>query len=252
MEKYELVIIGGGAAAFAAATKANQLGKTTLMINSGLPIGGTCVNVGCMPSKTLLTMGDELYYPQHPRFNALQNGYQPAFDFAAAIEEKDEIVAAARQSNYLNVLESLPMVTYREGHATFASPGRVEVDSKVIEGEKFLIATGSSTRPLPIPGLDDAGWLNNVTAMQLSELPESMVVIGGGPLGLEFAQMFAHFGTRVTVLEAMDQILPSHEPEIAAELRKSLEEEGIQFRTGITVENLSSLIAHVFPLEQTK
>jgi mercuric reductase len=238
MDKYDLVIIGGGAAAFAAATKANELGKTALMINAGLPIGGTCVNVGCMPSKLLLTVGDELYYPQHPRFKALQNGHQPAFDFATAIQEKDEIVAAARQSNYLNVLDSLPLVTYREGRARFVSPHQVAVDGEVISGDKFLIATGSSTRPLPIPSLDEAGWLNNVTTMQLKELPESMIVVGGGPLGLEFAQMFAHFGSRVTVLEAMDQILPRHEPEIAAELQRSLEEEGIQFRTGATLERV--------------
>ncbi len=110
--RYDLIIVGGGAAAFAAATKANDLGKTTLMINSGLPIGGTCVNVGCMPSKHLLTVGDDLYYPQHPRFRALQNGHIPTFDFVTAIEEKDEIVASARRSNYMNVVDSLEHATY--------------------------------------------------------------------------------------------------------------------------------------------
>ncbi|MFQ5933426.1 MAG: FAD-dependent oxidoreductase, partial [Dehalococcoidia bacterium] len=224
---YDLIIIGGGAAAFAAATKANDLGKSALIINSGLPIGGTCVNVGCMPSKNLLTVGDELYYDQHPRFKALQNGHKPAFDFATAIEEKDEIVASARQSNYINVVDSMDGVTYLEGRARFISSDQVEVNGEVIEGRKFIIATGSSTKQLPVPGLDEVGWLNNVTAMQLKEVPESMIVIGGGPLGLEFAQMFTHFGTRVTVLEAMDQILPMHEPEIAAELQRTLEEESI-------------------------
>jgi mercuric reductase len=238
VNRYDLIIVGGGAAAFAAATRANDLGKTTLMINSGLPIGGTCVNVGCMPSKHLLTVGDELYYPQHPRFRALQNGHAPAFDFATAIEEKDEIVASARQSNYMNVVDSLEHATYLEGRAVFVSPNRVEVNGEVLEGGKFIIAAGSSTKPLPVPGLDEAGWLNNVTAMQLHDRPDSMIVIGGGPPGLEFAQMFAHFGTQVTVLEAMDQILPRHEPEIAAELQKALEEEGIQFRIGVTIENV--------------
>ncbi len=100
MEKYDLVIVGGGAAAFAAAAKAADLGKTALMINSGLPIGGTCVNVGCMPSKHLLTVGDELYYAQHPRFEALRNGHKPPFDFATAIQGKNALVAMGRQSNY--------------------------------------------------------------------------------------------------------------------------------------------------------
>ena len=238
MSDYDLIIIGGGAAAFAAAAKANDLGRTALMINSGLPIGGTCVNVGCMPSKTLLTMGDELYYGQHPVFNALGNGHKPSFDFGVAIDEKDEIVASARQSNYINVVEALENATYLEGRARFVTERQVEVNGDTFEGEKFIVATGSSTKSLPIPGLDEVGWLNNVTAMQLRELPESMIVIGGGPLGLEFAQIFSHFGTKVTVLEAMGQILPRHEPEIAAELQRSLEQEGVEFRIGVTVEGV--------------
>ncbi len=239
MNRHDLIIIGGSAAAFAAATKANDLGKTALIINGGLPIGGTCVNVGCMPSKNLLTVGDELYYGQHPRFSALLNGHDPAFDFAAAISEKDEIVAAARQSNYINVVDFMEGVTYLEGRAKFISPTQVEVNGKVIGADKFIIATGSSTMPLPVPGLDDTGWLNNVTAMQLEERPDTMIIIGGGPLGLEFAQMFAHFGTRVTVLEAMDQILPNHEPEVAAELKRCLEDEGIAIYTGVWVEQVN-------------
>ena len=90
-------------------------------------------------------------------------------------------------------------------------PNQVEVNDETFTGDKILVATGSSTKPLPIPGMDRVDWLTNVTAMQLDHLPESMIVIGGGPLGLEFAQMFAHFGTQVTVLEAMDQILPKQE-----------------------------------------
>jgi mercuric reductase len=239
VDTYDLIIIGGGAAAFAAATKAADLGRTALMVNSGLPIGGTCVNVGCMPSKHLLTVGDELFYPQHPRFRSLADGHAPRFDFQAAIHEKDELVATARQNNYINVLENLDGVTLVEAKARFVGPKQLEAAEKVYEGDKVIIATGSSTKPLPIPGMDQVRWLNNVTAMELQELPESMLVIGGGPLGLEFAQMFTHFGTKVTVLEAMDQILPRHEPEVAAELQRSLEQEGIEFRVGVTVDSVT-------------
>ena len=240
MAKYDLVILGGGATAFAAATKANDLGKTAIMINSGLPVGGTCVNVGCMPSKNLLTVGDELYYGQHPRFKALLNGHSPSFSFATAIAEKDEIVASARQSNYINVIESLDSVTYLEGRAKLVSPNRVEVNGEEIEGEKLLIATGSSTKSLPIPGLDEVGWLSNVTAMRLKELPESLVVIGGGPEGLEFAQMFAHFGTKVTVLVAKGhRVLRREEPEIVTEILRSLEAEGIRFLTDVALDRVA-------------
>ncbi|MCH7802268.1 MAG: FAD-dependent oxidoreductase, partial [Chloroflexi bacterium] len=235
---YDLIVIGGGAAAFAAATKANDLGKTTLMINSGLPIGGTCVNVGCMPSKTLLTIGDEHFYGQRSRFDALRNGHHHNLDMAAAVAEKDEIVASARQSNYMNVVESMDRVDYLEGRARFISPTEVEVNGRVYRGSKYLVATGSTTRHLPIPGLDEVGWLNNVTAMQLETAPDSLIIIGGGPMGLEFAQMFTHFGSRVTVVEAMDQVLPNHEPEIAAELQRVLEDEGIEFWTGAAIESV--------------
>ncbi len=238
MEKYDLVIIGGGAAAFAAATKASDLGRRALMVNSGLPIGGTCVNVGCMPSKHLLAVGEALYYPQRPRFPALGDGPRHAFDFATAIRGKNEMVEKARQANYVGVLEHLEGVDFVEARARFAGPTRVEADGQVYEGRKVLIATGASTRPLPVPGMDRVRWLNNVTAMELAKLPDSMVVIGGGPLGLEFAQMFAHFGTRVTVLEAMPQVLPRHEPEVAQELQRCLEREGISIYTAVRVERV--------------
>ncbi|MBI4287454.1 MAG: mercury(II) reductase [Chloroflexi bacterium] len=238
MDKYDLIIIGGGAAAFAAATKAADLGKKALMINVGLPLGGTCVNVGCMPSKRLLTVGDDLYYPQHPRFEALKNGHSPSFDFAVAIHEKNEMVAQARRTNYINVLEHLDGVSLVEAKARFVAPNRVEASGKVYEADKIIVAAGSSTRPLPIPGMDRVRWLNNVTAMELEDIPRSLIVIGGGPLGLEFSQMFAHFGTQVTVLEAMAQILPRQEPEVAAELQRTLEAEGIRFETGVTLERV--------------
>ncbi|MBI4310987.1 MAG: FAD-dependent oxidoreductase, partial [Chloroflexi bacterium] len=133
MEKYDLLIIGGGAAAFAAATKASDLGKRALMFNDGLPLGGTCVNVGCMPSKRLLTVGDDLYYPQHPRFEALKNGHTPPFDFAAAIREKNEMVAQARRTNYINVLEHLDGVSLVEAKARFVAPNQVEASGNVYE-----------------------------------------------------------------------------------------------------------------------
>ncbi|MBI4330680.1 MAG: mercury(II) reductase [Chloroflexi bacterium] len=233
---YDLIIIGGGAAAFAAATKAMDLGKTALMFNSGLPLGGTCVNVGCMPTKHLLTVGDELFYAQRPRFKSLRNGSKSSFDFRAAVKEKDRMVSNARRSNYVNALKGMNGIDLVEEKAKFTGPGQVEAAGKVYEASKIIIAVGASTKPLPIPGLDTVAWLNNITALQLPKLPASMVVIGGGPLGLEFAQMFAHFGARVSVLEAMEQILPRHDPEIAAEVQRCLVEEGINIHTAVLVE----------------
>ncbi|MHB8631374.1 MAG: mercury(II) reductase [Candidatus Limnocylindria bacterium] len=228
MDTYDLVIIGGGAAAFAAATKAADRGHRAVMINDGLPLGGTCVNVGCVPSKHLLAVGDEYYYPQHPVFEALRDGHTSSFDFQAAIREKRTLVEALRASNYRDVLTSFNgRVELLEGRARFVSDHEVEVDGRRLTGRKLLIATGSRPSILPFPGIDAVGYLTNRTAMDLEKLPASMIVIGAGPIGLEIGQMFLHFGTKVTVLEKIPQVLPRVEPEVAAELQRSLEAEGM-------------------------
>ena len=239
MESHDLIIIGGGAAAFAAATKAWELGKSALMINSGLPLGGTCVNVGCVPSKNLLTVGDEVFYGPRSKFKALANGHQPNLDFRKAIGEKDELIAALRQKNYANVLETLEGVEFLEASARFVGPNRVEAAGQVYEAGKVIIATGSSTRPLPVEGMDKVRWHTNRTIMDLEEAPDSLVVIGAGPLGLEFAQMFAHFGTKVTVLVAEGHaVLRREEPEIVDEILRCLEDEGIQFLTDVSIDTV--------------
>ncbi len=203
----------------------------------GWPLGGTCVNVGCVPSKLLLEIGSEFYLPQHPRFQAIRNGHLTSLDFGAAIRQKDEIVGSLRGSNYTNVAEGLG-INIMEGKARFISPNRVEVDSQILEAGKFIIATGSRPRILPFKGIDRVRYLTNQEALSLSRLPRSMIVIGAGPVGLEFAQMYARFGTKVTVLEKEGQLLPLAEPEVADELQRCLEEEGIEIHTGVDVEEL--------------
>ncbi len=239
MNDYDLIIIGGGAAGFAAATRAADLGLRAAMINDGLPLGGTCVNVGCVPSKHLLAVGDEYYYPQRPVFDALRDGHAPRFDFPAAIAEKRRLVDALRVSNYRDVLASFGgRVQLIEGHAQFVSAREVEVDGKRLRGEKFLIATGSRPAVPPLPGLDGVGFLTNRTAMDLETLPASMIVIGAGPIGLELGQMFLHFGTKVTVLEKIPQVLPRVEPEVAAELQRALEAEGMEIVCGCEIKRV--------------
>lgn len=141
--KFDLVIIGAGAAGFAAATKANELKIKAVLINSGLPLGGTCVNVGCLPTKHLLQMGMDYFYPQHPKFASLafSNG---SFDFRKAIRDKDELITKLREAKYEDVLNSFDQISYLEGHAAFVSETTVQVNDKKLEAEKFLIATGSS------------------------------------------------------------------------------------------------------------
>jgi mercuric reductase len=247
MADYDLVIIGGGAGAFAAATKATDLRMRSVMINDGLPLGGTCVNVGCVPSKHLLAVGDEYYYPQRPVFDALRDGHAASFDFNAAIREKRQLVDALRDSNYSDVLASFnDMVNLIEGRARFVSANEVEVNGQRMSGKKVIIATGSRPSVLPLPGIEGVRYLTNRTAMDLEELPASMIVVGAGPIGLELGQMFLHFGTKVTVLEEIPQVLPRIEPEVANELQRSLEGEGMEIYCACEIERVWEDAGHRF------
>ncbi len=233
MEKYDLIILGSGAAAFGAAIKAVDLGAKVAMIEKGT-IGGTCVNVGCVPSKHLLLVGELNYYRNHGHAGLDVSTF---LDFARTINEKREIVEGLRNGRYVNVIDALGINLVR-GKAAFVSKNEVNVDGKNLQAKKFLIATGSSPHIVPIEGIDKVDYLTNVEAMELSELPESMVVLGGRALGLEFAQMFAHFGTKVTVLQRSPRIIPEEESIISDYLKTYLEEEGINIQTNVSLKRV--------------
>ncbi len=233
MEKYDLMIIGSGAAAFGAAIKAVDLGAKVVMIEKDI-IGGTCVNVGCVPSKHLLRVGEINYYRNHGHAGL---DVTSSLDFADTINEKREIVEGLRKSRYIDVIDALGITLVR-GQAVFVSKNEVKVNGKILQAEKFVIATGSSPHIIPIEGIDGIDYLTNVEAMELSELPESMIVLGGRALGLEFAQMFAHFGTKVTVLQRSTRIIPEEESIISDYLKAYLEDEGINILTGAGVKSV--------------
>ncbi|MEW6456415.1 MAG: mercury(II) reductase [Acidobacteriota bacterium] len=234
--EFDLIIIGGGAAGFSAAIKADEFKADTLLINSSLPIGGTCVNVGCIPTKFLLEVADHYHQLNNSRFKSLNSSSK--IDFARLIEEKNELVNSLREVNYQNVLNNLPYVTYIEGYARFISDKEVEVEGRRFSGSKFIIATGSSPKVLPIPGLKETGFLTNREALELNKLPESFLVIGAGPIGLEFAQMFSRLGSKVIVVELMERILPQVEPIVSEELKKSLIEENIKIYTTAKIQRV--------------
>lgn len=233
MKDYDLVILGAGSAGFAAGIKASELGKEFAMVENGI-IGGTCVNVGCVPSKHLLTVGDAFYYPRKQRFRGFGTG-QVNFDLPTVISEKDELVESLRESKYVSVLENLSGATFIEGRGVFVSENEVKVKDERLRADKFLIATGSSPNIVNFEGIDDVDYLTNVEALSLKELPDSMIVIGGRAQGLEFAQMYSHFGTKVSVLQRSPRILPEDEPEISEELTRCLREEDVDIYTDVQI-----------------
>src|SRR6058998_569679 len=233
---FDLVILGSGSAAFAAALKAADHGAKTAMIERST-LGGTCVNVGCVPSKNLLRAGEIRYYDSHREFPGITPG-KTTLEFNRIMEQKNQIVRGLRQEKYADVLRSLPSTKLFRGNARFVSRTRVKVDGINVDGRKFIVATGSSPRIPSVPGIESVNYLTNVEALSLRNKPASMVVLGGRALGLEFAQMYLHMGTEVTLLQRSDRIIPEEEPEVSQALRQYLEDEGIKIKTGVEVKRV--------------
>jgi len=238
MKKYDLITMGGGAAAFAAANRANQLKKRTLMINdsSKLPLGGTCVNVGCIPSKIMLHQGQEYYYSTHSKFKGIN--VKGNADFVEVLKETRNMIEGFRAKNYINVIEKQKYVEFKEGKASFVDEHTVSVGNEIYTADYILIAAGASTFVPPIKGIENIDYLTNVSVFNLEKQPKSIIIFGAGPEGMEFSQIFHHFGTKVIVLQRSDRILTKHDPLIAEELRKYLEEEGITIYTGVKAKEI--------------
>lgn len=235
MEEYNLIIIGGGAGAFASAIKANELKTKTLMVNQGLPLGGTCVNVGCVPSKTLLWAGEVMHLAKNHNIPGIDIEVKN-FDFAQVVQHELDLVTKLREEKYEKVLSQLENVTHAEGKAQFVSPNEIEVNGQKYQAKKFIIAAGSTATVPPIDGIKEVGYLTHIEALQVKQQPKELIVVGAGPVGLEFAQMYSRFGTKVTVLHRGASIFKGEE-ELTTRLAEVLTEEGITIKTNVQVKS---------------
>ena len=237
-DSIDLIVLGGGSAGFAAALKAAENGARVAMVNAGA-LGGTCVNVGCVPSKTLLRAAEAVHRRQHHGFAGIATDRGPV-DWKAVRTDKDALVEELREDKYWKVLKAQPNVTLFEQRGTVASDGSVGLeDGTRLTAGATIITTGSSPWAAPIPGLGDGEYLDSTTAMELQRLPESLVVIGAGFVGVEQGQIFARLGVRVTVISRRDTILPREDPAIGRALAGYLAEEGIEVVTGAHVERVT-------------
>ncbi|WP_339790949.1 mercury(II) reductase [uncultured Imperialibacter sp.] len=232
--QYDLIIIGGGSAAFSAATTANDLGLTVLMVNAGLDFGGTCVNVGCVPSKHLIRAAEQIHRAQHSPFNGVA-GANPKFDFKATIQQKKELVSALQKKKYLDVVDGLENITILEGWAKFVDPHTIEVNGKQYKGMKFLLATGATTNVPDIKGLKEIDYLTNVSLFEMEEQPKHLIVLGAGYIALEIAQAYHRFGTKVTILHRSERILRKQTEDITDDLTSHFRNEGIDIRTNVSI-----------------
>ena len=207
---YDLVVIGSGGGAFAGAIRARDLGRRVLMVDRGT-IGGTCVNFGCIPSKALLVRSEQARLAGAP-------------SLGEALAAKDELVARLRQAKYSDLLEEYG-IEFRTGEARLLGPHTVAVGGETVGAAAILLAAGARPRVPPITGLAEAGYLTSTSALELTEAPWRLAVIGAGPVGLELGQMLGNFGSEVTFI-ARRGVAPEAEPEISAALREVLVADG--------------------------
>jgi len=231
----DLIVVGAGSAGFSAAITAADLDARVLMIGHGT-IGGTCVNVGCVPSKTLIRATEALHQARAASRFAGIRAKAEVTDWRALVAQKDDLVAGLRQAKYIDLLPAYDGITYREGKARLIDGG-VSIDGETIACPRIVIATGSSPAVPPIEGMADIPYLTSTTALELERLPRSLLVIGGGYIGCELAQVFARAGVAVTIV-CRRRLLPEGEPEISAALTGYFRDEGITVRDGIAYRSV--------------
>ncbi len=229
---YDLAVIGAGSAAFAAAIRATETGHRVVLVEQGI-LGGTCVNVGCVPSKALLRAGELAWAAGHHRFAGLDTSSGPV-SLEALVSQKDDLVDTLRQAKYADLVGEYGFDVV-PGHARFTGADSIEVDGKPLKARTYLIASGASPVAPPIEGLAQAGYLTSTTALEVKAVPRSLIVIGANAIGLELGQFFIHVGSQVTFVEVAQRIAPFEEPEISDAFRGVLADQGATVHTGAQV-----------------
>ena len=229
-DTYDVVIIGGGPGGYNCAIRAGQLGLKVACIEKNETLGGTCLNVGCIPSKALLHASE--YY------EAAQNDFEDMgikisgleLDLTAMMKQKADAVDGLTKG--VAFLLKKNKVEHIHGFGKIKGPGEVEVNGKVLKTRNIVIATGSEPSTLPGIEIDEKLIVSNTGALSLKEVPEKLVLIGAGVIGLEMGSVWSRLGSEVTVVEYLDRILPGTDSEIAKEAQRTFKRQGLNFRLG--------------------
>jgi dihydrolipoamide dehydrogenase len=235
MSEFDLVVIGGGPGGYVAAIRAAQLGLSVACVEGRGTLGGTCLNVGCIPSKALLTSSGKYAELSHLAAHGIS---VPAaeLDLGAMMARKSKIVGDLTKG--IEFLFKKNGVTLIEGWATIPAPGQVRVGEDLLSAKNILIATGSEPTPLPGVEIDEVDVLSSTGALALEDVPERLVVIGAGVIGLELGQVWSRLGSKVTVVEYLDRILPGIDGEIAKLSQRALSKRGLKFQLGRAVKSV--------------
>lgn len=237
---YDLAVLGAGSAGFSAAITAAEQGAHVALFGHGT-IGGTCVNIGCVPSKTVIRAAEGVHHSRvASRFDGIEATARVT-DWRALIAQKDELVAGLREAKYEDILPAYNTIAYIEGPAKLAPEG-IAVNGDLFRAEKIVVATGASPAVPLIPGIAEIPYLTSTTALELEAVPASLLVIGGGVIGCELGQMFARAGARVTIV-CRSRLLPHGEPEISDALARYFHDEGINVRCGVAYGSIRRIAA---------
>jgi len=232
----DICVIGGGSAGLSVAAGAAQMGVSTVLIEAG-PMGGDCLNFGCVPSKALIAAANTAEAMRRAQRFGVQ-AVEPVIDPAAVREHIRTVIAAIAPTDSVERFEGLGVRVIR-ARAKFVARRKVAAGDVTVRARRFVIATGSSPAPPPIRGLEAVPYLTNETVFDLAERPEHLIVIGGGPIGCELAQAYRRLGARVTVLEAYS-FLSKDDPELAEMILNRLKAEGVELRDGVKIERIES------------
>lgn len=227
VSKFDAIVIGSGQGGNPLCWGLAERGWSAALVEQS-HLGGTCINTGCTPTKTMIASAQVAYYAR----NGARWGVRAesvSTDLSAVVDRKNSIVQQWRGGQERSLARH-PSVRLYRGHARFVSAHEVRVNDDLLQSEKIFIDTGTRPHPPQITGLESVGYLTNESLMEIRDLPAHLLVLGAGYVGLEFGQMFRRFGSRVTIVQRSPQILPREDEDVAKELQKALESEGIEFR----------------------
>lgn len=243
---YDLVIIGSGPGGYSAAVRAGQYGLKTAIIEKDPKLGGTCLHVGCIPTKALLHSAEVWDYFIHSEEQGISCD-NPVLNYPSVLKRKNDIVS--KHAKGVEFLMKKNKVEVIKGFGTLKGGGQIEVRSndsvRAIEAKNIIIATGSEARMLPGLTPDPAYLLTNVEILSMGMVPKSLAIIGAGAVGVEFASIFARFGTKVTVLEMLPRLVPVEDEDVSKELLRCFKKAGIRCETGAKAENIRRTAAGV-------
>ncbi|MBV9881403.1 MAG: dihydrolipoyl dehydrogenase [Sphingomonadaceae bacterium] len=236
---FDVIVIGSGPGGYVAAIRAAQLGLKTACVESRETLGGTCLNVGCIPSKALLH-ASELYEEAHSGALAKWGVKTSGLELDLGAMHGTRLEAIKGLTGGIEFLFRKNKVEWLKGHARFTAKDAIDVAGKSYKAKHFVIATGSSVTPLPGVEIDHERILDSTSALELDKVPETMVVVGGGVIGLELGSVWRRLGAKVIVVEFLDQILPGMDGEVRKEAAKLFKKQGFEIRTSTKVTGAKS------------